>query len=109
MANEPTVSWKGKSGVSHTYWVYPIGTTFSKAPGNYIFTKRDASANHTAIYVGQTGDLNERFDSHERMPCITKNGATHICVHKSSESEKKRCAEESDLIANYKPICNRTP
>ncbi len=60
-----------------------------------------------AIYIGETGDLSDRFDNHHRMPCIKREGATHICAHKSSDNESIRKAEEDDVIANYNPICNR--
>ena len=60
-----------------------------------------------AIYIGETGDLSDRFDNHHRMPCIKREGATHICTHKSSANKETRRTEEVDLIGNYDPICNR--
>ena len=103
---EETIKWIGQSGKEYTYWVYIIGTTFNKCPANYIFAKRTQPDKLLAIYIGETEDISERFDSHHKMPCIRQNGATHICVHKSSGDKKLRCAEESDLIANYHPVCN---
>ncbi|MBA7674844.1 hypothetical protein ES703_83069 [subsurface metagenome] len=107
MANEPKITWVGKSGKEYTYWFYTIGTTFTAVPANYIFCKETTGDKVQAIYIGQTGNLSERFDNHHRMPCIKREGATHICTHKSSDSEPTRKAEEDDLIANYNPICNR--
>ncbi len=40
------------------------------------------------------------------MDCIKRNGATHLCTHKSSTDREVRRAEEADLIANYNPVCN---
>jgi len=106
MAEAPEVVWTGISGKKYTYWLYKIGTTFNATPGNYIFCKQTEKT-LTAVYIGQTGDLSERFDYHHKMPCIKRNEATHICVHKSSKDEDVRKTEENDLIVNYNPICNR--
>jgi hypothetical protein len=106
MADLGSIVWIGKSGKKYTHWLYKMGTEFLATPANYIFCKQSGNG-YQAIYIGQTGNISERFDNHHKMPCITKNGATHICVHKSSESESERCVEESDLIENYQPICNQ--
>jgi hypothetical protein len=107
MPDDNTIKWVGKSGREYLYWIYKLGATFDAVPGNYIFAKSVPDNKLRAIYIGQTSNLSERFDNHERMPCIRRNGADYICAHKSNESEKGRCAEESDLIANYDPCCNR--
>ena len=107
MADEPEVKWTGKSGREYTYWLYKIGTSFSAVPANYIFCEETTENKLRSIYIGQTGDLSERFDNHHRMPCIKREGATHICTHKSSSEEDVRMTEEADLIANYDPPCNR--
>ena len=101
-----TIKWVGHSGKEYTYWVYDIGITFNKSPANYVFAKTTKSDTLRAIYIGETEDISERFDNHHKMTCIRDNGATHICVHKSSDDKKVRCEEESDLIANYHPVCN---
>ena len=105
MAEDNTMEWLGKSGTKCQYWVYEIGHSLKAEGGNYIFTKRDSNGVHTPIYVGQTGDLSERFDSHHKADCIRREGATHICTHLTS-SENDRVTEESDLIANWSPPCN---
>lgn len=106
MADEPTISWVGQSGTKYKYWMYAIGTTFSASPANYVFAKKTNDDTYRPIYIGETGDISERFDNHHKMPCIKRNGATHICTHDGNQTEVERRAEESDLIANYKPICN---
>lgn len=97
--------WKGQSGTTYTYWIYDIGTTFEATPANYIFAKETPYL-WGAIYIGQTGDLSERFDNHHKMPCIQEHGATHIHAHTSSEDEAKRLAEEKDLVLYCNPPCN---
>ena len=106
MDNEITITWIGKSGNKYRYWIYPIGKTFDEEPGNYVFAKKTIQNKYSPIYIGETGDLSERFDDHHKMPCIKKNGATHITVHASSTSVTLRRNEEKDLINNYDPICN---
>ena len=103
---ERTIKWVGHSGKEYTYWVHDIGTTFNKSPANYVFAKETKPDVLLTIYVGETEDISERFDNHHKMPCILRNGATYISVHKGNDDKKVRCAEESDLIANYHPVCN---
>jgi hypothetical protein len=102
-----TVDWPGASGRTYPYWVYALPPNFNAAPGNYIFAKRNADGRWTPVYIGQTGDLSERFDFHHAMPCVIRNGATHIHAHRSG-GEAERRGEEADLLANFNPPCNRT-
>lgn len=106
MPHEGEIDWIGQSDTKYHYWIYPIDTTFDAVLGNYIFAKEIRSQEFIPIYIGETGDLSERFDDHHAMPCIRRNGATHIHVHKSSEDQEVRRAEESDLIAKWNPVCN---
>ena len=100
-----TVTWPGHSEKKYTYYVYKIGTPLKAAPGNYIFAKRTATG-WIPIYIGETSDLSERFDNHHKMPCIKRNGATHIHAHVNNSGVTARRAEESDLIKRWKPSCN---
>jgi predicted GIY-YIG superfamily endonuclease len=106
MADAPSMLWPGKSGKEYKYWIYTIGTTFTDKKGaNYIFAKETTKGSYKPIYIGQTDDLSERFDNHHKMPCIKRNGATHIHVHINTD-ESSRLKEESDLIEKWNPICN---
>ena len=104
---EETINWVGKSGKKYRYWIYDIGTPMKQVPGNYVFARRSEPGRLVAVYIGQTGDLSERFEYHHKMPCIRENRASHICTHTSSADEAIRKAEEDDLIKNYDPVCNR--
>lgn len=101
-----TITWKGASGEDYKYWIYPIGKDFDQVPGNYIFAKEGNPNQWYPIYIGETGDLSERFDNHHRITCIKRNGATHIHAHKSSGVAADRRLEESDLIAKWRTSCN---
>ena len=104
--NEQKIEYKGQSGRMYEYLIYPIGTSFKDIPGNYIFAKETSPTKWWPVYIGQTSSLQNRLADHEKEACAKRNGATHVHVHASSSSEAERKAEESDLIANYKPACN---
>jgi hypothetical protein len=106
MADQGTIHWEGKSGKRYRSWIYPIGTEFSGGPGNYMFAREMPTGLFRPIYAGETGDLSNRFDNHHKMPCIKREGATHICVHKSSENGNERRREEADIVARYNLVCN---
>ena len=106
MADEGTINWVGKSGTRYKYWIYKIDTTFTKSPANYVFAKQTSDDKFSNIYTGETGDISERFDSHHKMPCIKREGATRITAHGSSGNEKTRKREEADIVDNYNPACN---
>ena len=107
MEDAATVKWFGQSGKPYLYWLYPLGTNFGATPGNYIFTQKTEAGEYKAIYIGETDDLSQGFENHKKMPCIKEHGATHIFVHQSLDALRLRCVEESDLIANYTPPCNK--
>jgi predicted GIY-YIG superfamily endonuclease len=108
MAKIADATFSGSTG-KYDFEVYPWGTGFRNVGAVYIITSRVADATgkgmHTFIYIGQTGDLSERFDNHHKAKCFTKNGVTHVCVHLES-NEKSRLAIERDLIAGHKTPCN---
>ena len=101
-----TISWPGQSGKEYEYYIYRIGTNFKEAPGNYIFAKETTPNRYAPIYIGETCDLSTRFDNHHKMPCINRNGATHIHVHLSNANADVRRMEEDDLIKKWSPPCN---
>jgi predicted GIY-YIG superfamily endonuclease len=107
MATEIKVTCVGASGKEYKYFGFPIGTQMPKIPGNYIFAKSTQVNSWTPIYIGETGDLQERFENHHKKDCIIKNGATHVFVHKSSSDQSVRLLEETDLRTRFnKTSCN---
>ena len=106
MAEAPTIYWEGQSGEKYKHWIYAMGMTFNDKKGaNYVFAKETTKGSFKPIYIGKTGDLSERFDNHHKMPCIKKNGATHIHVHLNN-SEQNRTTEENDLLQRWSTPCN---
>lgn len=106
MNDAPTIIWDGKSGNNYKYWIHVIEVEFKASPGNYVFAKKTLDGRFRPIYVGETGDLSERFDNHHKMGCIKNAGATHICVHTSGNDDTVRRAEEADIIEKWQPSCN---
>lgn len=105
MAAEETITATGKSGKKYEFRVYPWGTSFKALGGVYLVLKRKPDGSYDVIYVGQTGDLSERFEDHHKQGCFNRNGKTHIAVRVEAV-ERTRLAIEADLIVNYNPPCN---
>ena len=102
---EKYFDFTGASGQKYRYWIYELGTTFVRAPGNYIFARKEAGG-MMPIYIGETADLRERFEAHHMMPCIRRNRATHICIHQSPAAGATRRREVNDIIELLHPACN---
>lgn len=108
-----TCTWTGTSGTDYIYHVHPRGTSVTVGQdGNYVYAKI-VDGKWTPIYFGE-GDLSNRAGkNHHRSSCIDSKGATHVHMHLNSD-EKKRKAEETDLLARYKNAlvphgCNISP
>lgn len=99
-----TVTATGSSGAQYSFKVYPWDTPFKSIGGVYLVL-RTGNPSFDLIYVGQTEDLNSRFDSHHKQPCFDRKGRTHIAVL-VEPSEPKRLRIESDLVTKYQPSCN---
>ncbi len=107
--NPATLELSGASGKKYTFTVYAWGTEFKSLGGVYAVSRAESNQRggqtHNVIYVGQTGDLSERFDDHHKAACFQKHSANRICVMVEG-NEQTRLAIERDLIANYNPPCN---
>jgi len=105
MAAEGKVTATGATGTQYEFEVYPWGTAFNSIGGVYLVLKKQLSGTYDLLYIGQTGDLSERFDNHHKAPCFTRNGKTHIAI-KVESSEQRRLSIEADLIRKNKTSCN---
>jgi hypothetical protein len=101
----PTIIWTGFSARDYTYYIYRLPCVFDPQPGNYVFAKQTAPGQWRPIYIGETGDLSERFEHHHKMPCIEAHGATHIHVHLEASRQARR-DEEMDLLRVWAAVCN---
>ncbi len=105
MGKVADIDWEGISGRKYRYHIYPISDSHGAVPANYVFAKK-VSGGYTPVYVGETGNISDRFDSHHKMPCIKRHGATHLTTHESSNDVKVRRLEEQDIIKKQNPPCN---
>lgn len=107
MAQAQTCQCKGESGKVYQYEIYSIWHEFPAVAGNYIYAKElvPGSGCWSPIYIGQTANLSERFDDHNKMQCILAY-STRILIHWNNGGEQARRDEEKDLIETYSPPCN---
>jgi len=102
-------AFRGKSGKSYRFKVYPLGTRFRKIGGVYVIASRSPGMNGrhrlVALYVGHTEDFSQPFDRHRKAREFTKQGADCVCLQ-SDDSEESRLATEQDLIDGLHPACN---
>ncbi len=109
MAKIGTLTLTGASDIKYAFNVYPYGTEFKAIGAVYYISKRtekaDGTGSHDKIYIGETGDLSERFDNHHKEPCFKMYNANCISIHQES-NENKRLIIEEDLIDAYNPPCN---
>jgi hypothetical protein len=101
-------TFSGTSG-NYEFEVYSLNTAFNAVGAIYIFTKRTVDASgrgtHALIYIGQTDSLADRIPNHEKWPCIRRNDANCICVHRD-DNEQSRLKKETDLLAAFTTPCN---
>lgn len=105
--SERTILWAGASGTQYKYWILDMDASLKDQPGNYIFAREVSPGRWVPLYIGETDSLRRRLADHEKLPCVRRNGGTHIHAHTSSSDEDVRRAEESDLIKKWDPPCNQ--
>ncbi len=105
MGDDATIKWTGQSGQEYLYYIYRIADRLKHEGGNYIFAEETSPGRWAPRYIGQTEDLNDRLDDHEKEACAKRHGATHIHAHLNT-NKQARLAEEKDLILKWQPPCN---
>lgn len=105
MVQQQTIRVQGASGTTYPFTVYPWGTPFQCFGAVYLVLRQLQNGNYRILYIGQTGDMSERFDDHHKEPCFRRNGRSHIGVL-PEPSKPRRLAIERDLITAYNTPCN---
>ena len=102
-----TIDWPCASGKTYRYWFAPKITnpSMKEDAGNYMFVKKKADG-WVPVYIGETGNLNTRLKNHPELPCVKRNGGTHLMAHTTSGGKDKRTDEEADLVDHWSPPCN---
>ena len=102
-----TVAFSGMRE-EYDFTVYSSDTPFNDIGAVYVFTKRvtaGGKTTHTFLYIGESGELGTRIASHEKWPCVNRNGVNAICIHQE-ENERTRLRVETDLRAANTTPCN---
>ena len=107
---QDTKTWEDEFGNEYEYRIYPIDSRFAEYEdigGNYIFARQGPIETNEWYpqYIGQTKDIKQRHENHDKEACARRNGATHIHVHVNPNGET-RSAEEMKLVDTYSPVCN---
>jgi hypothetical protein len=67
MTEYGSVTFTGGSGTKYKFTSYSWDTSFNTVGAAYVIAYRkqgtDGGYSHIRVYIGQTGDLSERFDS----------------------------------------------
>ena len=101
------IDWSGKSGETYRYWFTTEmkNPSMKKEAGNYMFVK-ERKDGWVPVYIGETGNLDTRLNNHPELPCVRRNGGTHLMAHTTTGGKKTRTNEETDLVAHWSPPCN---
>ncbi len=100
-----TCIWTGLSGKKYEYSIYAMDSNWNDVPGNYIFAKETPPNRWQAVYIGETESFKDRIPNHNELPCIRRNGGTHVHAH-TNRDRQNRLDEEADLLANNHTPCN---
>ena len=104
-----SLTFQGISGNAYEFVAYPWDADFETISAVYVITKfvvqPGESPYYTPIYVGQTDNLSNHFDSHPKTECIARYGANCVCIL-PIEDNQYRSQVESQIKANYKLVCN---
>jgi len=99
----PVIPLSGRSG-SYSFTLIPWGHPLNAVGAVYVALRCQPNVT-TALYVGQTNDLRQRFADHEHDEAFSQHGATHLAALVVT-NESQRLAIEGELIASYDPPIN---
>ena len=101
-----SVVFKGRSGETYRFEVWPMETRFRPAGAVYFVTKREITAGtftragHEHLYLGTTPDLSGPLGTPVELAWLTQHGANCVCLY-AAAGEPARTAIQQDLEAEY--------
>lgn len=110
-----TTTLKSSTGKEYVFQLYSFDDFndlkgfFDEDPALYLFTRRyidGGTYHHVYIYLGETCNLNSRFNDHHKEKCIRRNNANCIGVYRFGGTEKVRKDSENDLLDANRFPCN---
>ena len=103
------ITIKGKSGKQYGFTVHPFKTRLWPIAAVYVVSRRKLTNagrwSHTLIYIGETENLQKRFEYHHQAKCIEEQAPNRLCIHRDP-NEASRKSKEEDILANYSTKCN---
>ena len=110
MARIGQLTLSDADGTKYTFQTYDLQTNFNSVGVVYVFTRRPDSwcaqrYSHKIIYIGETGDINERFGNHHKANCINTHKTNCIGILLESKG-RSRLSYEDKLVVAYDPPCN---
>ena len=102
-----TIDWPGASGKVYRYWFASEmeNPSMKQEGGNYMFVTQRTDGWYP-VYIGQTGNLDDRLTHHPELACVYQNDGSHLMAHTTPGGESDRLAEEVDLLGHWNPPCN---
>ena len=111
-----TTTIKGESGKEYRFSLYTferfedVKTGWKQIPALYLFSRRELSNGayyHTYLYLGETGDLSQRFHNHHKETELVQQGTNCIGLYLNvPQNEDERKLLEKDILSAYKFPCN---
>lgn len=102
--------WKGASGREYSFFVHPVGTAYKAIGGVYLFCTYENGI-YSAVYVGETHDLNQRLNTslqnHHAWPRGRLLGVTYFGTMAVPGGNQARINIETDLRQGINPSLNR--
>ena len=106
----PLHNWRGVSGSWYPHSVYPIASIPSYLSSvNYIFARQRPDRLFDPLYIGESGEGDQRINNHEKLLPAVLLGATHVHVHLLATTKFERLQIETDLRRNFWTPLNRQP
>jgi hypothetical protein len=102
---QPTLSIRGDSGAEYNFTLYPWRQPFSPFGAVYAVLRHDGTSQYSILYLGETADMDQRFDDHHKQRCFDRRGHTHIGVL-PEPAPARRQAIAAELIRIHNPPCN---
>lgn len=99
--------WQGLSGLWYVHTVLPLHQWRAFDSMNYILTRSRYDGLFDPLYIGETGDGQDRVAGHEKLEPALQLGATHVHVHLLAETRYQRLAIETDLRHRHPTPLNK--
>lgn len=110
-----TIELTGDTGLTYEAEIHPMSKfgafdDLENVEAVYMFVREGEKGEYQAIYIGETGDVNDRLrEGHHKIDQIRRKKATHIFIYRDEDDPLLEDADtrriiEDDLMC-YRPEC----